>query len=148
MIEGNEQQDDFEVVAERREFDRNMSEFRNNEEMRRVSEINRDQARKKLADSMMKKSIREKMATQLLLNFKMKKFDECSICMCPIDDGAEISILGCNNNHYFHKECLNQWINFNQNPQCPLCRKDIEKDKIKTVTLKKMVTVKDEFDDE
>jgi hypothetical protein len=78
-----------------------------------------------------------------MLNFKMKSHDECNICLCPLEDGQEISILGCNRSHYFHKNCCAQWIGHYLNAKCPLCRKIIELNKIKHVKLTKMVTVKD-----
>ena len=71
----------------------------------------------------------------------MKTHDECNICMCEMEDGQEISILGCNINHYFHKNCFDQWMNHKSDAKCPLCRRDIEKDKIKNIKLAKMVTV-------
>jgi hypothetical protein len=39
--------------------------------------------------------------------------------------GDEISILECNDKHYFHTECLIQNIRAD-NTECPLCRIRIE----------------------
>ena len=52
---------------------------------------------------------------------KSKKFDgDCCICLKKID--TDETITNCK--HYFHKKCLNQWIEYNN--ICPVCRKELE----------------------
>ena len=52
---------------------------------------------------------------------KSKKFDgDCCICLKKID--TDETITNCK--HYFHKKCLNQWIEYNN--KCPVCRKELE----------------------
>ena len=36
--------------------------------------------------------------------------DTCSICLVPYDQESKITVLPCNDKHYFHTECLEQWI--------------------------------------
>ena len=52
---------------------------------------------------------------------KSKKFDgDCCICLKKVDTDETITIC----KHYFHKKCLNQWIEYNN--ICPVCRKELE----------------------
>ena len=52
---------------------------------------------------------------------KSKKYDgDCCICLKKIDADETITIC----KHYFHKKCLNQWIEYNN--KCPVCRKELE----------------------
>ncbi|KAJ5072902.1 hypothetical protein M0811_09348 [Anaeramoeba ignava] len=48
----------------------------------------------------------------------------CSICRCEYEDGEEIRRLPCL--HYFHKDCIDQWIK--SNPTCPICKTKIKFD--------------------
>lgn len=48
-------------------------------------------------------------------------YDECPICLEPIDDIKDISTLKCN--HKYHKVCLKMWLD--RKPVCPLCRMDV-----------------------
>lgn len=52
---------------------------------------------------------------------KEKEDPSCSICLIPFDENNVISTLRCN--HFFHTECLNEWIGKKKN--CPLCRTNI-----------------------
>ena len=47
----------------------------------------------------------------------------CSICLDNIDNNLKQTQC----NHYFHKECLNKWLN--NNNTCPNCREELKKDK-------------------
>ena len=50
--------------------------------------------------------------------------NECVICFDDfMEDGKEIVELDCNNKHVFHLECLEKWIEKNNN--CPMCREEI-----------------------
>ena len=45
--------------------------------------------------------------------------DICSICRD--DTNMKVSC-----NHYFHEECINEWINKSKNKLCPYCRRQLE----------------------
>ena len=47
--------------------------------------------------------------------------ETCSVCLEDFKDGDTIKKLNCN--HIFHKDCLEPWLNENNN--CPLCRQNI-----------------------
>ena len=64
--------------------------------------------------------IKKKMIALEVID-KSKKFDgDCCICLKKID--TDETITNCK--HYFHKNCLNQWIEYNN--ICPVCRKELE----------------------
>eukprot|EP01016_Furgasonia_blochmanni_P006710 TRINITY_DN12698_c0_g1_i20.p2 TRINITY_DN12698_c0_g1~~TRINITY_DN12698_c0_g1_i20.p2 ORF type:complete len:227 (-),score=9.72 TRINITY_DN12698_c0_g1_i20:80-760(-) len=43
-----------------------------------------------------------------------------------LNKGEEMEIMRMPCNHYFHKDCINAWINkMGLKPQCPVCRADI-----------------------
>ena len=69
----------------------------------------------------------------------IEQFTECGTCMEAFIPPAEVAILGCNPNHFFHPDCIQEWITFNKNtnrtPTCPLCRVEIDESKIKTKNL-------------
>ncbi|KAF9437925.1 hypothetical protein BGZ76_010556 [Entomortierella beljakovae] len=46
----------------------------------------------------------------------------CAICLCDYEDEEELRKLNCK--HYFHKDCVDEWLRLNRN--CPLCKRDIE----------------------
>jgi hypothetical protein len=53
--------------------------------------------------------------------------------MCPFDDDSIITQLKCNDQHYFHTECLENWVKEGKN-SCPMCRAPIEDfDKIRAM---------------
>ena len=65
-----------------------------------------------------------------LKNKKIKKrkikedellLSECVICLENYKKEDKISILSCN--HYYHTNCLNEWLKKKQ--ECPLCRIEI-----------------------
>jgi hypothetical protein len=50
------------------------------------------------------------------------KLDPCVICLEPIEEGADLtSLLGCEDRHHFHANCINSWLE--RNATCPTCRK-------------------------
>ena len=51
----------------------------------------------------------------------------CAICMEEYAADDMITPLSCDNKHYFHTNCVEQWIEQGKNT-CPLCRQDIDKD--------------------
>lgn len=46
---------------------------------------------------------------------------------------CDVAILSCNKGHFYHTDCIDQWIAFNKRkyprgdvkPTCPMCRKPI-----------------------
>ena len=65
------------------------------------------------------------VAPEIVNNLPTVKADknhcnECVICTENIEEGDEILILKCPGNHFFHSNCVKQWLM--QNFSCPLCR--------------------------
>lgn len=54
--------------------------------------------------------------------------DICSICIEPIEVGDIITITLCE--HQYHNTCIRQWLKYSM--ICPLCRRDLEKNKLIT----------------
>lgn len=44
----------------------------------------------------------------------------CAICTEDISEGTEILILRCPGRHYFHGNCIKNWLI--QKVNCPICR--------------------------
>ncbi len=64
------------------------------------------------------------VAPEIVNNLPTVKADknhcnECVICTENIEEGDEILILKCPGNHFFHSNCVKQWLM--QNFSCPLC---------------------------
>jgi hypothetical protein len=55
-------------------------------------------------------------------------FTECAICMVDFTETDDIIPLPCDEKHYFHQDCIKQWLE--QNNNCPLCKKEITKEAI------------------
>ena len=62
---------------------------------------------------------------------KIKKYkaetklqENCSICMCSMDENEELCELICN--HHFHNECIEPWLK-KYNYKCPVCRTELGK---------------------
>ncbi|KAI1318835.1 hypothetical protein EDD11_005681 [Mortierella claussenii] len=49
----------------------------------------------------------------------------CPICLCDYEDLEELRQLPCD--HYFHKECVDEWLKLKRT--CPLCKCDITRSK-------------------
>ncbi len=49
-----------------------------------------------------------------------KHCQECYICLENIEKGDNIITLKCNESHFFHSNCIRQWLRYNIS--CPLCR--------------------------
>jgi E3 ubiquitin-protein ligase DOA10 len=58
-----------------------------------------------------------------------KQTDQCAICLSEFEESQSVSPLPCNIKHYFHTECLEQWMKTKQ--ECPLCRAEITEDALK-----------------
>ncbi|KAL3118842.1 hypothetical protein niasHT_008189 [Heterodera trifolii] len=55
--------------------------------------------------------------------------DDCTICLSRLSDGNENgpikTAFSCN--HFFHRDCINVWLNTSKN--CPICRAAVNDDK-------------------
>lgn len=51
------------------------------------------------------------------------KIDSCSICKIPFEDNNYIRVLNCE--HFFHKDCIDQWLLNYDNTCCPICKKKV-----------------------
>ena len=69
---------------------------------------------------------KSKLPEFIKYNFECMK-DNCSICLNSVNDNDD-HIYYCNNNHYFHLDCICKNINFG-NKRCPNCRTYIYKHK-------------------
>eukprot|EP00922_Rhytidocystis_sp_ex-Travisia-forbesii_P071264 GHVS01106368.1.p1 GENE.GHVS01106368.1~~GHVS01106368.1.p1 ORF type:complete len:459 (-),score=93.93 GHVS01106368.1:297-1673(-) len=47
----------------------------------------------------------------------------CPICMVDMDDSDEVMVMPCDGRHFFHKPCVEQWLEGSQ--ACPICRANI-----------------------
>ena len=58
---------------------------------------------------------------KLLIRLKSRKYlvNECTICLCPIENNSKCRMLNCY--HIFHSECVEKW--FIHNLTCPNCKK-------------------------
>ena len=55
--------------------------------------------------------------------------EECVVWMEKYKPDSEIMRLPCNQNHYFHRDCILNWIE--STPSCPVCKVPIGLDPIK-----------------
>ena len=71
-----------------------------------------------------------------------KQNTECIICFCEYGPDDDVSPLPCG--HYFHAECIENWVK--DNPTCPMCRAEITPEKLEEFaqTLERKLT--GEFD--
>lgn len=65
----------------------------------------------------------EKLKTIKIDNNNIDKYKEssCNVCLCNYEIEDDIALLPCN--HYFHKNCIFNWL-CKENVKCPICRKD------------------------
>ena len=64
-------------------------------------------------------------------NVQTKQVKENNMCLiCRDETNTKISC-----NHDFHEECINRWIRESNNNLCPYCRKEIEIEKIKIISI-------------
>eukprot|EP00828_Plagiopyla_frontata_P049216 TRINITY_DN9711_c0_g1_i3.p2 TRINITY_DN9711_c0_g1~~TRINITY_DN9711_c0_g1_i3.p2 ORF type:complete len:104 (+),score=15.73 TRINITY_DN9711_c0_g1_i3:41-313(+) len=57
------------------------------------------------------------------LNPTGNETDKCMICLQEYEEDNPIIILKCSNKHYFHEECIKNWLQING--VCPACRQKI-----------------------
>lgn len=50
---------------------------------------------------------------------------DCAICRSQFAKEDNVTILPCSGKHYFHDDCIKQWLS-NFSKKCPVCRDNIE----------------------
>jgi E3 ubiquitin-protein ligase DOA10 len=55
-------------------------------------------------------------------------FETCAICLMEFTAEDEITPLPCDEKHYFHTSCIEEWLK--NNNICPLCKKPITEEGI------------------
>ena len=81
------------------------------------------------------KQRKEMGAVKILRNLSKIKFsqvlfkaeEECIICWNAYNPEDEVVRLKCNDKHFFHSVCIENWIKAGNN-SCPLCRQPINKE--------------------
>jgi hypothetical protein len=53
--------------------------------------------------------------------------NECIICWNEYTDHDDIVKLRCNEKHFFHSACIENWIKTGNN-SCPMCREPINRE--------------------
>lgn len=59
-------------------------------------------------------------------NENFTKSRQCNICLEDYQDDEEILLLKCN--HYYHKDCITNWISKESN-KCPICKEKVSEGK-------------------
>ena len=54
--------------------------------------------------------------------FRVMGINQCSICLSDLEEGDLIRTLPCN--HYFHHECIDEWLITKNALNCPMCRSE------------------------
>jgi hypothetical protein len=55
-----------------------------------------------------------------------RTMDQCAICLGDYTEKDEVAELKCDQRHYFHAACLEDWLK--RKPECPLCKKPVVND--------------------
>ena len=60
------------------------------------------------------------------------------------EEGDKVTVLGCNDKHFLHMECGNQWLKsgLQKKLTCFLCRKPVEASKLKKMVYKGLMDIK------
>jgi len=71
---------------------------------------------------------------------RIKEAAECSICAEELVAPCPVTLLACNENHFFHTECVDGWIAHNKKnnkmASCPLCRVNVDESTLKRLQFK------------
>ena len=59
---------------------------------------------------------------------KYKYDSSCQICLQDYVETDDVTKLRCNDKHYFHTHCIEDWIK-SGHPDCPFCREKITEEK-------------------
>ena len=57
-------------------------------------------------------------------DIRVQAMQECVICMEEFKEQDEIAELKCDERHYFHSKCLEDWLK--RKLECPLCKKIVK----------------------
>ena len=60
-----------------------------------------------------------------------KSQEACMICLVNFDEDSMVTPLPCDIRHYFHTNCIEQWLEIN--PLCPLCKSPVTPEEIERV---------------
>ncbi|CAE7356396.1 ilvG [Symbiodinium natans] len=68
----------------------------------------------------------------MAMELRLEECDSCPICLEAI--AAEDAVMRCHGatgghhrlHHYFHADCLRQWIQTASDPKCPMCRSNLQ----------------------
>ena len=67
---------------------------------------------------------------------------DCIICMEPFKLGENYTALPCDSRHYFHTECILNWLS--RSDKCPMCKASVKKihhNKPRFIPIGTMITV-------
>ena len=94
----------------------------NNHRIYRLNQINRmERLQRNQRNQLPNYTILQKYIIKIKeykLNEDLEESDKCSICLENYKKNDIINVLKCG--HKYHKNCIDDWINDNNN--CPLCR--------------------------
>lgn len=124
-----------------------MSKIRASDEIKALKDLHRDRMlnspdkqlilRNDLPEALVGASFKESLGilrNNFLYTLTPKPSERCQICLVDFGGDALISVLGCNERHFCHQDCLNQWITANKANSvaacCPICREPINSQKI------------------
>ena len=84
--------------------------------------------------------VMEMNTTKMMVNSLMRtKFDSnlfqsqesCMICLINFNEDSLVTPLPCDIRHYFHTDCIEQWLMINSS--CPLCKAVVTTEEIERV---------------
>lgn len=71
---------------------------------------------------------------------RIKEPENCAICTEEFVAPCPVTLLECNENHFYHTECIDSWIAHNKKsgkaPSCPKCRKPVNEPGVKKLQFK------------
>lgn len=74
----------------------------------------------------------------MVKSFFMSLGTECSFCYMPMKAGEVVTVLGCHEKHFNHKECYDTYVEVFKRTSsrllCPLCRAPVVNTKEKTIS--------------
>lgn len=87
-------------------------------------------------DDRQRAQLKEQVVSSLTkISYGRIKFEgqnECSICLNGFEDDDLVTPLSCDIRHYFHYECIQQWMQMKN--ECPLCKAEIVPANLKELT--------------
>ena len=84
--------------------------------------------------------IRDQINKDFMKSLRLKEETPCAICLVEFVAPCQVTVLGCNPGHIFHKKCAEEWISHNKSkrmtPACPMCRVPINEPLMKNAPYK------------